>query len=242
MATDVYVMPMWRFFAGDFDTALETFLGNERVQTVEISDGKPRIRRRSNKVSIWRRWRARYTCRRLMRQAEQQLGRKLVWDDDGEVVYCNQFRSGETIQSYLWWLDREDLFPDHGGFPPREDDFARRFWWTERDRPMTYPHLQRCGYYSDFFLPVDFERPVLVDREINSCGIEVGRAVCSSQAAYRELEDVCKRLDLPEEYTEAWTPACPDPDDIVGVKMSLDHLRKILRLSITHALPVLFWG
>jgi hypothetical protein len=236
MATDAYVMPLWRFLADDFATPLEAAFGAITI----VTSGETTVRKRPSRVGFLRRYTARRRARSIVRASERAAGTLLRWRDEGEVIYSNQFRSGDTIRSYLWWLDRKDLLPEPVNSPPPHEALAA-FWQCGRERPQNFPHLQTNNYWNGLFLPVDFPCPVLIDKERNHFGETVGRPICSPVVALREVERVTLGLPAPEDYMDAWE-RYGDSDAWVGVKMAFHHLRTILRHSIASGLPAIFWG
>jgi hypothetical protein len=229
MAVDVYVMPLWRFKAGDFSTAVERLGGVTLLapQTGIVPRKRPSLR------GWLAQRRAKREVRAICREVETVNQRPVHWNDEGDVVYTSQFHASESIQSFLWWLDRRDVleFRDQLRNP---DDGS--YWKIAADRNASYPHLARNGYYNGYFLPVDFERPLNVEPYKIFGQLPAARAVCSTPRALVELERISKEVDLPRNYQ------FDRQDPFASPREALDQLRMILELSDRHELPVTFYG
>lgn len=233
MAVDVYVMPLWRYKAGDFQTTVERVFGGTTI----IATRSGAFVRRVSPAGWFRRWRARREVAHLVRTASDAVGGDIGWPDEGDIIYSNQFRSGPTVLGYLWWRDRRDLFGDYRPISDRDPD-AGTFWSAAPDRKLSLPHLAGNNYWDELFLPADF--PNLVEVEPRQCGggATETKTACSTTRALAELEVVVRELELPRNYDA--TNETDDP--LVGVRLAFDHLRHILEASHQHRLPVIFWG
>src|SRR5438046_1268988 len=108
MALNVYVMPIWRFKAGDFSSSLEA-LGI--TPTIITPDGIM-LRRRKSRVSFLTRWRAKRQTRQLRSAIEAESGHPIRWNDEGEVAYSEQAGGFEALRAFARWLDCRDLLPN----------------------------------------------------------------------------------------------------------------------------------
>src|SRR2546423_987081 len=106
MALDVYVMPIWKFMAGDFQPPLAAI----GVAPVIITpDAKIHRRLIAGSSSITR-WKAKWATRRLRREIESEIGHSVWWNDKGEVAYARQAAGFESLRAFARWLDYRDIF------------------------------------------------------------------------------------------------------------------------------------
>lgn len=231
MATDVYVMPIWRFKVGDFESPLERLVPAEKIHyaTPEGIFSKLDLRGRLS------RWRARREVRAIAKAVSDANGVAVSWVDDGPCVYNAQFRAEHPLKSYIWWLERRDLLGEFQ-LPQDGSEAAGRLWQTGRDRPVSFPHLWNNSYYNDYFLPVEFERVVEVEPYLVVGTWKGSRRVGSTPRALRELQALNRHLRVDPSYE--WR----DDDPLATVKVCFNHVREILELSQKHQLPVIFWG
>jgi hypothetical protein len=231
VGVDAYVMPMWRYKIGDFESPLERsgLSPNVFFSTPEGIFTRLDIRGRISK------WRAKREVRGIARQVSAANGCPITWVDEGDVVYAEQFRTAHALWAYIWWLERQDLL---GSFvlPEEGSEAAGVFWQTEPDRPTAYPHLSQNGYFNDYFLPADFERVVKVEPHKLGGWYEVSKSVCSTPRALRELHVLDEHLRVPADYT--WE----EGDPLAPVKATFSQVRTFLSMSDRHGLPVIFWG
>jgi hypothetical protein len=231
MATDVFVMPIWRFKVGDFDSPLERLAPAEKIHYATPGGIVSKLDLRG-RLS---RWRARREVRAVARAVSAANGVAVSWVDEGPCVYDAQFRGEHPLKSYIWWLERRDLL---GEFHLPEDgsEAAGRVWQTGQDRPVSHPHLWENGFYNDYFLPAEFERVVEVEPYLVFGRSEAARSVSSTPQALRELEALNRHLRADPDYE--WR----DDDPLAAVKLAFNHVWQILDLSHRHGLPVIFWG
>ena len=82
MALDLFVMPLYRYLAGDFKTATERFVEEQAAGAKYIRVGaKPN-------ASVEE---AREFVRVLRLRLRESLGGEIRWHDEGETVYARQF-------------------------------------------------------------------------------------------------------------------------------------------------------
>jgi hypothetical protein len=115
MAIDVYVMPIWRFKTGDFQSPLEA---SGLVPTVHYVTPEGIFTRFDLRKRITR-WRAKREVRAIAKAVSAANGNPVSWTDEGNCVYTSQFRGGDVLKAYIWWLGRQDLLgefrlPDEG--------------------------------------------------------------------------------------------------------------------------------
>ena len=223
MGTDVFVMPMWKFFAGDFQSPLE-LSGLAPVVHYAGIDGsiftRFDIRRQVS------RWRAKRRVKEIAGEVALWAGRPVAWKDEGANVHTSQFRTAHALRSYIWWYERRDLIPT---FRLTEEgtDEAGVLWSVAPQRPTAFPHLSYVSFYNDYFLPVELERVVTLND---------GERVGSTPRALRELEKLNEHLNVPRNYE--WV----EEDPLALVKATFDRVREFLELSHRHGLPVIFWS
>lgn len=123
MGVDAYVMPLWKYKAGDFETPLEASGLTPEVTYV----GPGGIFTRERWTGLWAGRRAKREVRQLAREVSAANGGlSVTWTDEGNVVYAEQFRVGHPIRAYLWWRDRRDVLGEFR-LPEEGDESARPF-------------------------------------------------------------------------------------------------------------------
>ena len=109
MALDVYVMPMWRFKAGDLTTGVQRQFADRATIVSPLGF----LRLQNIKATLARRSAVRQV-RAVVKEAEQSLGARLQWRDEGEVVFSQQawwgFEQGNRILIALF--SSENAFQD----------------------------------------------------------------------------------------------------------------------------------
>jgi len=229
MALDIYVMPIWRFKVGDFNSPIQTNLGiRPKIVTAE-GINEPAVK------SGWvARWRARRQVAAIRKAVESTNGVPAKWKDDGQVVYAEQSRGMEPLRAYALWLDLLDRLPEFKP-PPGGDYYKHPVWQLSHERPLSCPHLVEHDCYCGYFLPCDFEKPVQVEAyRIQSWSFS--RSVSSALRVRKELAFVAEHLSVPD------THEYPSDDPRVEVKSAFLQMQKVVDLSIMHGLPIIFWG
>ena len=231
MAVDVYVMPIWRFKVGDFESPLERLAPASQVHYVTPQGIFTRLDPRA-----WlTRWRAKREVRSIQREVSAANGFPVSWVDEGACVYSAQLHTTDEFKSYIWWLERRELLGEFRA-PKAGDSSAAAFWQTAPDRPTAFPHLSKNGMYSDYFLPAEFERVVEVEPEKLGGWFPVTKAVSSTPRALREIHVLNQHLRVEPDYK--WQ----EGDPLALVKVTFNFVRNFLELSHKHRLPVIFWG
>lgn len=230
MALDIYVMPLWRFKAGDFASPVERAIGlSPKIAT---PDG---IEERPVRVGWLDRWPAKREVRAIRRAVERANEVPIRWRDEGEVVYAEQSRGMEPLRAYAMWLDHRDRLPEFE--PPPEGNFANHpALAQESDRPLTYPHLVGHDCFSGYFFPCDFPRITEVEPYLILGTWPASRYVGSSERLRRELTAIAGHLPAPSGE--------PTPDDspLIAVRTAFRQLRNVVELSCRYELPIVFWG
>src|SRR5688572_28373386 len=82
MSLDVFVMPLWRYWTGDFQTPLERAMIEQGAQDRYVrTRPKPAASQADAKSSV----------ESLQRQILHNLGPGNRWRDDGEIVFSQRF-------------------------------------------------------------------------------------------------------------------------------------------------------
>jgi hypothetical protein len=225
---DVYVMPLWRFKAGDIRSPIEAATGIR--PKIVTADG---IEQRPSRAGRLSKWRARRQVTALRRAVEAANGTRICWTDEGEVVYAEQSSGFEPLRAYAKWLDCRDRFPEFG--PAPEGDHKHPVMAAEVGR-LSCPHLVGHDCYSGYYLPCEFERLAEVEPYLIFGQWPASRSVGSSPRLLRELEIVQLELQVADdvEYSA--------DDPLWVVKEAYLQLRQVADLSCRHGLPVIFWG
>ena len=229
MALDVYVMPLWRFKAGDFRLPIETVVG---IQPKVISpEGVQELPQR---IGWFARWRARRAVRAIRKTVDRANNARITWVDDGEVVYAEQSLGFESLRAFAYWLDCRDRLSEFEE-PPNGNYYEHPVWKLEVSR-ISFPHLVEHDCYSGYYLPCEFERTVQVEPYLLAGRWPTARSVGSTTHLMRELEYLQSVLQLPDQYEY------PTDDPLLSVKQAYIQLREIAHQSLRHGLPVIFWG
>jgi hypothetical protein len=241
VSLDVFVMPLWRFKTGDFETSLERLVGDPAKVQITGPEGTG-VRRRLK--GYFARRRATKEVAAIAAAVEAANGRKCAWRDDGPVVYSQQYRSGDALKLYLWWLDRRDLVPRFE--PPPDRTYAPHpLYEVARDRP-SHGHLRQHSLYNGYLLPCDFDHVVNVEPYLVFGTWPAHHDVASAPRVRAELEFLAGQVGLPDAATVR--PGTPggyewtEHDPLADVKLAVAELLHILILSERHGLPVIFWG
>lgn len=216
-------MPMWKFFAGDFQSPLEL---SGLAPVVHYATPGGNIFTRFDIRARVSRWSARRRVKQIAGEVAMWAGRPIRWNDEGASVYTAQLHTAHELKSYVWWLERRDLVPTFtvtGEGTPE----AGELWRVAPERGTAFPHLSHNGFYNDYFLPVDFERVVTLGN---------GERVGSTPRALREMQALDDHLRVPRNYQ--WD----EVDPLAPVKATFAQVRGFLELSQRHGLPVIFWS
>ncbi len=245
MALDLFVMPLWRFKAGYFESPLETKLGL-----------KPTIVSLNGMYTLPYRWRwftaysARREVRSIKKEVAAQTGVPIDWKDDGPVVYSERPGGFEDLRAYAKWLDYRDRIPDFTA--PEDRDFYKHAVWTLNDNiQLSCPQLVNHNCYSGYFLPCDFQQTVEVE-PFEIFGSPFKRSVGSSLRLREELKLINQHLKL---NVQEW---CDDKsahttfvkingrsyaaDPFYYIKWGFAVLQEASELSCERGLPIIFWS
>jgi len=233
MSLDVYVMPIWRFKAGDFSSPISRLGLDVPVFTIGPEGTKRSDRRRPSLVA---RWRAKRVTRRLGQEISRKVGRVISWSENGDVAYGEQSGGFESLRSYAKWLDYRDLLPTFD-LPPDDNYYNHPVMTGRFERPPTYPLLVEHNCFSGYFLPVDFDGVVEVEPYKSWGEFVFTRSVGSSPKLLVELS---RLTDLVQADPDAAGQKGNDP--LARVKEALVQLLEIARLSCERHLPIIFYG
>jgi len=231
MGLDVYVMPIWKFKAGDFASPLEA-LGIAPV--IVGPDGMTR-REPDARPSFITRWMAKRATRRLRREIEAEIGHTVCWNDEGDVAYTRQAQGFESLRAFAKWLDYRDLFPTFEP-PPENNYYKHPVMSDELKRPLTYPQVVDHSCYTGYYVPAEVERVVYVEPFTSWGGFIFKHSVGSSHRLLSELERLAQVLGADEHYE--WV----EGDPLADVKAAFAQLLEVAKISRQQDLPITFYG
>lgn len=229
MALDIYVMPLWRFKAGDFGSPIEAATGIR--PKIVTADG---IAERPTSVGWLDRWRAKRQVATIRKAVEAVNQARVRWDDEGGVMYSDQSSGMEALRAYAKWLDCKGQMPEFS--PPPEGDYYKHPVMELEVERLSCPHLVGHDCYNGYYLPCEFERLAEVEPYMIFGHWPATRSVGSSVRLLRELGAVQDQLRVPENYDY------PQDDPLVAVKRAYFQLLEVAELSCRHGLPITFWG
>ncbi len=232
MSLDVYVMPMWRFKAGDVATAVQ-----------QMFPEKARIISWQGIVSLMRikgylaRRRARREVRCIVAEAEKELNLRLKWNDDGDVVYSQQASWGfEAFRAYAKWLDLQDHFPTFDDPPERNFyEHPAMIWEDKASRVFRFSHIIDHSCHSGYYVPCRFDRVVRVEPFQAFGAFTFYHSFGSSYTLAEQLKEIERLL-----------PSRTSSDVSIGshdlIHAGFETLTELSEKSIEHGLPIVFWG
>ncbi|RMG94726.1 MAG: hypothetical protein D6705_15450 [Deltaproteobacteria bacterium] len=175
---DLYVMPLSRYLAGEFDPPPPP-PGETRYGRTRPADSPEEARRRV--AAMWR-------------HMSDTLGREVRWRDDGDVVFA--------ASTDVRWLHGLRAVAAHGEYPrrigplrlgfrlPRDPRHHRGLRRIYDGAPTSYPHLMRHSDNRGFWLPIEFDDPM-------ECGEPQWWKVGSAVRLSRELDAVAREVARP---------------------------------------------
>jgi hypothetical protein len=228
MSVEIYVMPLWRFKAGDTRTAVEIATGIKPKivdGNGDIVEGPP--------PGWWVRWKARREVASLCRKVGRVNGTRIRWPDEGGQVYVQQSVGMGSLRAFARWLDLRDQFQSFDA-PPKRDFYKHPVMKVKRS--WSFPHLVRHCCYNGYFLPCDFETPTEVEPYLIFGQWPANRNVASSVRLRDELRRIRPEFD-------ALTSSMPSREPhLEHVGEALAQLEKVARISCEENLPIIFWG
>lgn len=254
MALDAYVMPLWRFKAGDFDSPIEATLG---IKPTIISPASPLLEPRPpwylrllEKLGIIefvpsvpeptredRRAAAVQEVEALKVLLAGKVGQPVDWLDEGDIHYRKQFYDPSVLRAFAAWHDHRDVLPEF--LPaPKLQYFKHPVWQLPKPAKRRFPLLAEHSMYTGYFMPVAFEGIYFVEPFKSWGDTEYFRDVASTQMVARELADFLQFLATVPEVREQEHGSCPVGD----ARWYAKELQRMCNLSIEHTLPVIFYG
>jgi hypothetical protein len=231
MALDVYVMPIWKFKAGDFESPLEA-LG---VSPVIISSDGSMQRKTSSRPGLVTRWKAKRETRRLRREIEKEIGHPVSWNEDGATAYSDQAPPFEPLRAFAKWLDYRDMFPTFDA-PPEDDYYKHPVMSNKLTRPLTYPQIVNHSCHTGYFIPTDLDRVVFVEPFVAWGRFEFKHSVGSTMRLLNELQHLGEVLNVKRDHQ--WEK----DDPLAMIKSDFSQLYSIALISSEKNLPIIFYG
>ena len=220
MLCDVYIMPLWRFKAGDICLA----------EAADQTSGSSASAGRGPLQALRKFW-ARDAVRRIRSAVEAENDVTIDWRDEGPLVYHRAGEEFQALRAYARWL--ESPAEGRGQFetPPAGNYYKHAVWKAKR-RCNNFPQLVDHDCCFGYYLPCAFERLTRVEpRKVERWTFL--RAVGSSPRLLDELQ----RLGM----IFAAESAAHIPDDATRHEVLAAHrqLCEIAELSCLHGLPVI---
>lgn len=237
MALDLYVMPLHRFYAGDYDPPLAKLgIPFKRITPKGVVEPPRRGRATAADLALGLRKAAN------VRAKVAEVNRVPIdWPDDGEAVYTEQFHgSADGLRAFATWPDYADRLSEFEVCP--DGDYSRHPVWKPArmfNRPPTFPHLVTHSLFVGAFLPCDFERPVVTHTmRISAASLPVH--ACSTPRLAAELKALNDLLRVPEDFADRAGEFDAHPYRLI--LLAFDQVRRAAALSFQHRLPMIFEG
>jgi hypothetical protein len=252
MALDVYVMPLWRFKAGDFQSPIEKVTGIkpeiislatpelqeppwylrwlESIGLIEFSGGA------GDRETRDARWSAKREVSGLKRKVSRLAKANVDWLDEGAVQYARQFHGTSCLRAFAVWHDHFAEIPEFLEAP--DGDFYKHPAWLQPrvSRPR-FPLLTAHSLYSGYFFPTSFDGCHNVEPFKVLGKWKFYNNVASTYGVTEELRDLLASV---EKLLE--TAGLEYAQLLRNVNCYAQELAKICDLSIEHQLPVIFYG
>ena len=219
MALVVYVMPLWRYLAGDYEAAQAQFGADAGSRALSVSPAEART----------------FVAR--LRHGFRDVSRNAMrWHDRGEAIFARPFNVESWNALRAFAADQQ--------YPVERFNFGKESHRHPGLHEVLYGHGSAFEHTvkqhetGGFYLPVDFARPLeLTVREDASSTILAG----SSLALLRELNLLGPRVGLERDLGEL-APGeifAVRPEPLQYVKFGWAFLRHAARLSVQHRLPII---
>ncbi|MDQ3621814.1 MAG: hypothetical protein M3463_04895 [Verrucomicrobiota bacterium] len=252
MALDVYVMPLWRFKAGDFTSPVEEALG---IKPIVISLAAPlppppppwhlRLFAKLGIIQIIspepeptpeeRRATALQEEDQLKKELTKLTGTIIEWADTGSVQYSQQYHHPVTLRAFAAWCDHRDELPEFVR-APEGNYYNHPVWKIAKPPHRRFATLIQHSLNTGYFIPVPFEGRHLVE-PFTAFGRQFHHQVASTQTIMRELAELLAILD-----TVPATKADDGSTPVNDARWYAEELQRICTLSVEHRLPVIFYG
>lgn len=253
MALDAYVMPLWRFKAGDFTSPIEATLGIKPTIISPATRPMPRASwylRLLAKIGIIQfvppppgpspeelRAAAVQEVDALKVQLTKMIGTPIDWSDNGDVHYNKQFHNPSVLQTFAAWYDHREELPE---FLPAPE--LRYYKHPVRSLPKPakrrFPTLAEHSLYAGYLIPLPFEGIHLVEPYKSWGDREFFHDVASTQTMMRELAELLEFIATVPEVREEQHGSIP----VADARWYAEELQRMCILSIEHRLPVIFYG
>jgi hypothetical protein len=262
MALDVYVMPLWKYKAGEFTSPLEAVLGVEpivitpttrprdplaglpwywrllvKLGMAEVAVREPGSAHEEDEDQI--RENARRSATALKEELTRFSGAPVDWPDEGGVEYSKQFHEPVRIRAFAAWLNNRDTLPEFTA-PPAEESASYyhhpAMALAQSQPPPRFATLIEYDAWAGYLFPAPFEGVHGVE-PYSQWGHDFQRPVASSQTLLRELEELLPFFDkVPAKVDET------GQNPVADAHWRAQQLHKICQLSVQHRLPVIFCG
>lgn len=253
MALNAYVMPLWRFKAGDFTSPIEETLGIKPT-VISLSDPPPPRApwhlRLLAKIGIIefvppspgptreeRRARAMQEVAALKAQLTEMTGTPIDWPDEGSVHHNKQFHEPVTMRAFAAWHDHRDELPEFAS-PPAQNYYEHPVWSLPKPARRRFPTLVKHSLHTGYLLPLPFEGSYCVEPFKIRDRWEFFHHVASSETILREATDFLEFLST----IPAASDPTPGPVSFRDIRWYAEELQRLCRLSLEHRLPVIFNG
>src|SRR5688572_17930799 len=219
MALVVYVMPLWRYLAGDYEAAQAQFGADAGSRALSVSPAEART----------------FVAR--LRHGFRDVSRNAMrWHDRGEAIFARPFNveSWNALRAFA----ADQQYPVAGFNFGRESHRHPGLHEVLYGHGSAFEHTVKQHETGGFYLPVDFARPLeLTVREDASSTILAG----SSVALLRELNVLGPRVGLDRDLGELREGEvfAVRPEPLQYVKFGWAFLRHVARLSVQHRLPII---
>jgi hypothetical protein len=227
MATDVLVMPLWRYLSGDFQTGTEAFAKATGVNYVRTA---PKADADAAAAQDW--------VRDFRRRLRSALGQDIRWRDDGETRFNDRmdFDQWHALRAFAADQSRPEPGFRFDGDSHKHPGLAQIMQSGQTRFVSLICHCDHCGGY----LPSDFETPFQYPLFENAPHAPTWG---SSLGLLRELNVLGTRLRLTRDMgQDGWSDQLVENDPLERVKLGWMWARQWTRLSVEHKLPVIFDG
>jgi len=226
----VYVMPLWRYLAGDAPGAARAgaATGDPQRRAIQPTRAKLFVRH----------------LRRGFHGLTRGAGR---WRDEGEAVFALPFDVDAWRGLQAFAADQQYPLPTfHFGRHADRHRGLRAVWDGAHS---AYVHLIKHHANRGFYLPIDFARPIEIatgrggddDEDDGDATVIAG----SSVRLLRELNLLGPRIGMDRdlgELADAGEPFALRSEPLARVKYGWAFMRHVTRLSVQHRLPIIFDG
>lgn len=214
MPLNVLVMPLSRYYAGDFPAARPD-------NAMPLPDAQQVVNQICDMLS-------------------GSLAAEVRWEDRGETVVADQLPLDHWHALRAYAADLTQPVPDFRFGPEAHRHPGLVAIWN--GTPSPYVHLIVHQDHQGYYFPADFAAPMVLPIYPN-VEESMQPIVGSSHALLRELDDLGHRLGLSRDQgQDGWTEQFESDDPYELVKWGWVFLHQCARLSVEHRLPIIFHG